>query len=301
MITPLILKPGNKAMIIAPSGIVPAHSMDTAVKTLQKWGMKVSLGTHVYASNSVFAGSDGERCSDFQQALDDSTISLILSARGGYGLTRILDKLSFTKFYSNPKWIVGFSDLTAFHMKAFKKEILTIHGPMGTSFEREKANNSIEELHKLLFTFKSVIKTETKQLRTGNSKGRLVGGNLSLICESLGTSTEIDTEDKILVLEDSGDYYYRIDRMLNQLERAGKFKNIKGLVIGSFSDMLNGANAFIESVEEMINRLTAEYNYPVAVSMPIGHEPQNYPFVHGAVYSLQVKDTVARLEIITKL
>lgn len=301
MIIPPLLNKNSKAIIIAPSGKIPEQGVDNAVKTLRNWGLDVNLGEHLYDSNGVFSGSDTQRLSDFQQALDDPTISLVLCARGGYGLTRILDKLSFNQMHKHPKWVVGFSDVTSFHIAAVKNDISTIHGPMALSFDKEGASNSINDLFKLLFTGESVISVELDQLRIGESKAIVVGGNLSLVCESLGTPSEIVTKGRILVLEDVGDYYYRIDRMLTQLERAGKFSNLQGLVIGDFSEMKNGDTRFNETVYDMILRLTTNQQYPIAVSVPIGHRPNNIPFVHGAEYSLDVKTNRARLELLTKL
>ena len=298
---PELLKQGDKVMIVAPAGKLPKKGIETAIKILQQWGLEVVLGEYLYSNNGVFAGTDSERQSDFQNALDDSTIKLILCARGGYGFSRFLDNLSYSSFVKYPKWVVGFSDITAFHLDAINIEMLTIHGPMATSFSRVGADDSIVVLHELLFNGKSLIETHAKQLRSGEVTGELVGGNLALICDSLGTPSEMKTEDKILVIEDVGEYYYRIDRLLNQLARAGKFSKLKGLVVGSFSDMLNGDTVFNETIKDMVERLTEVFNFPIALSMPIGHEPQNFPFVHGAEYRLKVTETTARLELLTKL
>ncbi len=301
MISPQLLKNKDKALIVAPAGVLPTKGIDVAIKRLQQWGLEVALADNVYSTDGVFAGSDIDRLSGFQKALDDPSIKLILCARGGYGFSRFLDKLSYFEFNNHPKWVVGFSDITAFHLDAYRKGVLTIHGPMATSFDRNGGENSIIALQKLLFKGESIIEVEAKQLSLGNAEGQLVGGNLALICDSLGTQSEINTDGKILVLEDVGEYYYRIDRLLNQLARAGKLSKLKGLVLGSFSDMINGEVAFTETVEDMIGRLTENLTVPIAVSMPIGHEPENFPFVHGAQYSLIVKENSARLEILTKL
>ncbi len=298
MIIPPLLKANSQAIIVAPSGVVPNNSIKEAIKIMQHWGLEVNLGKHVFSSDGVFAGNDKERLLDFQQALDNPQINLILCARGGYGLTRILDEISFDKLIIQPKWVVGFSDITAFHLAAAQRKIATIHGPMATSFNRDGAKDSIISLKQLLFNGVSIIKTQAKQAKIGFCKGEIVGGNLSLLCDSLGTATEIDTTNKILVLEDVGDYNYRIDRLLNQLARAGKFTKLKGLVVGSFSDMKNGDVSFKGSIDEMVNRVTANFDYPIAMSIPIGHKPQNFAFVHGANYLLEVTTKSARLELL---
>lgn len=301
MITPPLLQENDKTIIIAPSGKVPLGGVKSAISALNSWGLQVIIGKCVHTSHGVFSGTDNDRFVELQEAIDDPTIKFVMCARGGYGLTRFVDKLNFDKFKKSPKWLVGFSDITAFHLASYKNKILTIHGPMGTSFARSGAEESLTNLKNILFQGKSTLEVDKKQIREGTGVGQLVGGNLSLICESIGTPTEINTNGKILVLEDVGDYYYRIDRMLNQLARANKFNNLSGLVMGSFTDLQKGDTSFIESVNDMIIRITSDVNFPIATSMPIGHEPQNTPFVHGADYKLEVKNNSARLEMQTKL
>jgi len=301
MIVPSLLVNDDKVRIISPSGRLTANSLTNAVETLSSWGLDVEFGEHVYDSHSVFSGTDSQRLFDFQDAIDNPNVKLILCARGGYGLTRYIDQLDLTPLIVYPKWIVGFSDVTAFHLKALKSNVVSIHGPMGTSFASKGAKLSIEQFKSLLFNGTSTIETNHPQLKLGAATGYLVGGNLSLVCDSLGTPTEIDTENKILVLEDVGDYYYRIDRMLNQLARAGKFNNLKGLVIASFSDLVQGKDEFVESINDIILRLTQEVTCPIATAMPIGHEPANFPFVHGAKYQLEVTSELAKLTLTTKL
>lgn len=301
MINPPLLRPNDQAIIVSPSGALPKMGIENAKAQLSLWGLHVSLGEHVFSVESVFAGSDVERLSDFQKAIDNPNIRLIMCARGGVGITRYMDKLSFEGFIKNPKWIVGFSDVTAFHLLALNHKLLTVHGPMGTSFARKGAENSILHLKQLLFNGKSKIVVKGAQLKQGECEAEIVGGNLSLLCDSLGTPTEVDTVGKILVLEDVGDYYYRMDRMLNQLVRAHKFDNLKGLVIGNFSDLLNGDKVFTESIDEIITRLTSTYNYPIASGISIGHNPENYSFVQGARYHLNVSKDEASLKLLTKL
>jgi len=301
MLIPPTLTAKDQVRIIAPSGIVPSKGIDAAIKTLESWGLKVSLGKNVFNKSSVFAGSDAQRLQDFQEAINEEEVKFILCARGGYGLTRYIDLLNLKALKKSPKWVVGFSDITAFLLKAEKNNIVSIHGPMATSFARKGANKSIDQLHRLLFEGKSVIESTKPQLKIGKAQGRLVGGNLALLCESIGTEAEIDTDNKILIIEDIGEYYYRIDRMLNQLARAKKLDNLKGLVIGSFSNLLRGEVKFTESVIDIIERLTNKANYPIAALMPIGHEPENYPFVHGAEYRLDVAKEFAQLKLMTKL
>jgi len=301
MIFPPLLTQGDKVLIVAPSGKISSDGIDKAIHELEAWGLEVVLGQHVYSSNATFAGTDAERLHDFQDALDIPSINLIFCARGGYGFTRFLDNLSFDQYVKYPKWVVGFSDITAFQLAILTDGMASIHGPMGTSFSRIGTKESVLALKTLLFDGTSLIQTNEVQLKAGVAKGILVGGNLALICDSLGTGSEIDIEGKILVLEDVGEHLYRVDRMLTQLKRAKKLSNLKGLVIGSFSQILDGSTPFGETIAQMVNRLTLNYNYPVALGMPIGHESANYPFVQGAEYILEVENNRAKLELTTKL
>lgn len=299
---PRLLKQGNKVRIVAPSGrLSSVEILNTAILALKEWGLIVEVGDNVFNNYYGFSASDIDRFKDLQSGLNDPSVDFILCARGGYGMTRILDDLDLSYFEENPKWVVGFSDITAFLQRAYTIDIATIHGPMGTSFNREGADKSLKALRGLLFNGKSIIETNSNQLRTGLVKGELVGGNLAIICDSIGTTSELDTKDKILVLEDVGEYYYRIDRMLTQLARTDKLSSLKGLVLGDFSSITNGDSLFGEEVNDMVVRLTKEYDYPIALHMPIGHEPANFPFVFGAEYSLFVTETEAKLELISKL
>lgn len=302
MLTPKLLQKGDKVLVVAPSGKLPKHGLNEAVQQLEKWGLQVELDNNVFNTWSVFAGTDQERSNALNEAISNSEVKLILAARGGYGLTRYLDDINLSSLVKHPKWIVGFSDVTALHLAAYRAGIRTIHGPMGTSFSRNGAEESINYLHQLLFTGKpKPIRFNGNHINSGTVSGPLVGGNLSLVCDSLGTASEIDTRNTILVLEDIGDYVYRIDRMFTQLYRAGKFNGIKALVLGDFSDMLQGSTPFSESIIDIARRLCASHYFPVAVGAPIGHNPNNIPFVHGSNYKLTVSGLNAQLELTDNL
>lgn len=298
---PPLLKSKDSVRIIAPSGIVKEKALVKALNTLESWGLDAQIGSHVFENSNIFSAKDEMRLKDFQEALNDNSIRMILCARGGYGLTRILDSLDLDSYIQSPKWVVGFSDITAFLQMSYRQGIAAIHGPMGTSFERNGAEESIHSLKTLLFNGSADIVSVNEQLRQGKATGQLIGGNLALVCDSIGTRSELNTENKILVLEDIGEYYYRIDRMLTQLKRSGKLSKLKALVLGSFNGMSNNGIDFGETVIDMARRLTLDYNYPIATHMPIGHEPANFPFVYGAEYQLEVKADSARLELLSKV
>ena len=291
------MKNGQCVAIVAPAGKVESGQMDVVVQTLKDWGLTVKFGAHVFGDHYYFSGSDQERLEDIQWALDDPDIDIILSARGGYGVTRILDQINFEKFSINPKWIIGFSDITALHLKTQQMNICSIHGPMGTSFIREGSLESTRALHTLLGGDPPAIEAtdQGKMNRSGACEGLLVGGNLALLVDSLGTTTETKTDDKILFIEDVGEPLYKIDRMVIQLQRAGKLDKLAGLVVGDFSEIGEGNTSFGSSLQQIVNRIVQPYSYPIGFNFPIGHEPSNMPVILGANYRLEVSENVSKL------
>ena len=296
MIFPPLLKKGDKIAIVAPAGKLPKKGLDEAVKVLKSWGLKVILGRHVFETDNCFAGSDQFRYNDMQQVLDDPSIHAVLCARGGYGVTRIIDKIGFESIKKTPKWIIGFSDITALHLKLENQGIASIHGPMGTSFIEGSSQSAISALKKLLFEGQSKVVANKAGVRLGSATAAITGGNLSLIMDSLGTNEEIDTRDKILFIEEIGEKTYKIDRMFQQLLRAGKLEKLAGLVIGHFSEIDEGSTPFGESWQEVITNITRPYTYPLGFGFSIGHESDNMPLVMGGQYQLKVDAENSTLE-----
>jgi muramoyltetrapeptide carboxypeptidase len=295
MIKPPSLKIGDSIGIVAPGRKLGREYIDAAVKILSGWGLNVIEAPNLFSNKHAYlAGTDPERLEDFQSMIDDEKIKMILCARGGYGSTRIIEALNFSSLYKNPKWIVGFSDITAIHLKLITKGIQSIHGTMPVLFSREP--ESLSSLKKVLFGEDDFItaKYHTSN-KTGNITAQTVGGNLSLIVDSLATSTELDTKGKILILEEIDEYLYRIDRLLMQLKRAGKLSDLAGLVIGHFTDIKDTEFSFGETFDEIINHTISEYNYPVAFNFPIGHENPNLAWRHGGTASLQVNTSGSSL------
>jgi len=290
MLFPNTLKQGSKIAIIAPAGRLADGALKEAEQALTSWGLEVISGRHVYDQNSYFAGLDNDRLSDLQWALDDLEIDAILFARGGYGTTRILDDIDFSKLKNHPKWLIGFSDITALHLKLQTLGIASIHGPMGTSFGIKDGFNSIEALKKILINGNLDLISALPSSRAGVVEAEVTGGNLALIVDSLGTSSEIDTNNKILFLEEVGEKTYRIDRMFRQLLRAGKLNNLAGLVVGHFSLIDDGDTPFGQSWKEVIEEVTKPFAYPVAFGFNIGHEPENRPIIVGGVYQLKARE-----------
>ena len=296
MIFPRLLRKGDKIAIIAPAGRLPVNGLDEAVRVLTSWGLQVILAKHVYDTDNYFAGKDDDRLTDLQQALDDPSIMAVLCGRGGYGVTRILEKIELEAIKKSPKWVIGFSDITALHLKLEQQGIASIHGPMGTSFVSGSNQLAINALQGLLFEGVSKIVASEAVIKHGSVTAAITGGNLSLIIDSLGTAAEIDTRNKILFIEEIGEKTYKIDRMFQQLLRAGKLDNLAGLCIGHFSEIDEGNTPFGESWQEVIKNITEPCSYPFAFGFSIGHEPENMPLVMGGLYQLNVDSESATLE-----
>ncbi|HLT52348.1 MAG TPA: LD-carboxypeptidase, partial [Flavobacteriaceae bacterium] len=249
------------------------------------------MGKHVFNQNNHFAGTDTERWEDLQKALDDPTISAIWCARGGYGSVRILDKLDYTKFKETPKWIIGYSDITAIHNQVHNLGVESLHAMMCTSME-----DNTEAIKETITTFKIALFGESlsytlegsKYNKSGTVNAPLVGGNLSLLASMLGSKTSIDTSGKILFIEEIGEYRYSIDRMLQSLKRAGYFDNCAGVIVGDISKVRKNTTYWGSSTEQLILDVLAEYDFPIAFNMPAGHEQDNRALILGRTVKLTV-------------
>lgn len=297
MIRPAFIRSGDTVCILAPGRKPDPNTIHTATSIIENWGLKVKFGKNIFSENhSYLSGTDPERLSDLQEALDDSSVNAIICARGGYGTTRILDQVDFTLFSKNPKWICGFSDVTALHLKLQSLNIQSIHGTMPVQFSNTTFSDSAESLRRSLFGERVSLKAGSfYHNRQGETTGEIIGGNLSLLAESLGTTSELQTDHKILVLEEIGEYIYRFDRMLVQLKRAGKLHKLAGLVIGHLTDMHEDKLPFGESVEQIIRYHTKEFAYPIAFNFPTGHDNPNIAWIEGAEARLTVTGSGAEL------
>lgn len=294
LIQPPYLKAGDTVAIVAPSGILKNRNDEVtqAVALLKSWGLNAVVGKHVFSKADHFAGTDEERCEDFQNALDDPEISAIWSARGGYGAVRIIDKLDYTKFKKHPKWVIGYSDITALHNQIHNEGYQSIHALMCVSLTKD-----LEDIKEALSTFKSTIfgkpvnytlKGSTYN-RTGVTSGQLVGGNLSVLHTMLGSKTSLDMSGKILFIEDIGEYKYHIDRMLQSLKRAGYFDNCKGLIVGDVSKVRKNTTLWGKPMEQLVLDALADYDFPIAFNMPAGHEKDNRAMVLGKTIDFTVE------------
>ena len=296
MKVPPFLKKGDKVAIVAPASSMPNEIGDT-IALLESWGLNVILGNSVRSIYHQFAGDDELRAHDFQQMLDNEEIKAIVAARGGYGTVRIIDKLDFTRFEKNPKWIVGFSDITVLHSHIQSNYgIPTIHGQMPLNIP-DATKRSLETLKNALFGAKlNYTYSSESENRCGDEEGILVGGNLAILVSVSGSVSEVDYTDKILFIEEVGEYYYAVDRMLRMLKRAGKFAQLKGLIVGGFTEMKDKNVPFGFTIPEIILDLVKEYDYPVATSFPAGHIDNNSALIFGKKVSLNVSEQSVSLK-----
>jgi muramoyltetrapeptide carboxypeptidase len=289
---PPYLKKGDTIGITCPAGYMTKERVQACVQILQDWGFKVIVGQTVGSlSDNYFSGTDEERLVELQKMLDDKNINAVLFGRGGYGMSRIIDLLNFKKFKANPKWIIGFSDITVMHCHLFSNyKISSIHGPMAGAFNQyNEATFFVDSLKKIVTGKKVKYSCDSHiENRLGEASGALIGGNLTLITNIIGTASDIDTKNKILFIEDVGELLYSSDRMLQQLKRSGKLKNLAGLIVGGFTDMRDTERPFGKSIEAIIKDVVKEYDYPVCFQFPISHEKENVAVKIGVKYHLKV-------------
>lgn len=296
LLHPKPLVGGDEVLIVAPARKVDRTAIYQARDLLSSWGLRVRFGKHLFAEHDQFAGTDEERLEDLQAALDDPTAKAILCARGGYGTSRIVDRLSINGFRRHPKWLVGFSDITAIHGWLVDQSAVTLHATMPQLMVRDAETVSAESLRRALFGQKPLIEAPTHPLnRPGVVRGRVVGGNLSMVVHNLGSVSDVATRGRILFLEDLDEYLYHIDRMMVQLRRSGKLAKLAGLVVGTFSDMRDHDSPFGKQAYEIIAEHVADYSYPVGFNFPVGHAPPNMALPMGIEAKLEVGDSSARL------
>jgi len=301
MIIPPFLKPGDTIGITCPAGYVAYERVRYAISVLEKWGFKVKPGATIGSEYFYFSGKDDARMADLQAMLDDEEINAILMGRGGYGVSRIIDALDFTKFKQHPKWICGFSDITVLHSHLHSRHgVATLHSPMCGAFTQESEESDyIRQFHQLLRGTKLVHTFPSSSFnRKGQATGVLTGGNLAMLAHLTGSASEADMRGKILFIEDIGEHYYNVDRMLLQLKRAGKLDALKALLIGSFTDMQDTDRPFGQTLAESVRDKVNEYDYPVAFHFPCGHQEINYTLMLGGTYRLEVQDSGSELVLL---
>lgn len=296
MFRPPYLQPGDKVALVSPAGIIDSEYIENAVQVLRSWELNPIIGMHATSQHGYFAGTDDERMKDMQWALDDDDIHGIFCTRGGYGSLRIVEKLDYSKFQGNPKWLIGFSDITVFHSKLNKLGIESMHAAMPKSYQTTDPE-ALRRLKNFLFgRISSYVIPPHPLNREGFVQAELVGGNLSLIHCLHSSIVECKHQSAILFIEDVGENLYAIDRMMQSLKLAEKFNKLQGLIVGSFSDM-KGAN-FGKNAYEIIQEAVEGYEYPVCFGFPAGHTAENYPLIMGANIQLNVNENGTEIKIL---
>jgi muramoyltetrapeptide carboxypeptidase len=298
LIIPPYLKPGDTIGITCPAGDITAKEIEPAVQLIESWGFRIKVGNTVGKKDFIFGGSDAERAADFQVMLRDPDVSAILCARGGYGAVHIIDQLDFAPLVQHPKWIIGFSDVTVLlcHLHT-NLNMASIHSKMCNSFpddwskaEPVQADSILSIRQALLGEKMTYLVAPHPQNRSGFAKGPLIGGNLKTIESLAGTRSDIDTEGKILFVEDTGEYLYSIDRMFWHLQRSGKLGRLAGLVVGGFKVKPDDpGEEYGHTVYEIVTDRIKPFSYPVCFDFPVGHQKNNFALKYGIPHTLEVK------------
>lgn len=304
---PPYLKSGDIIGVTSPAGYITQEQIQPSVSQMQSWGFTVKVGNTIGKRDFTYGGTDEERLADFQQMLDDPTIKAIMCVRGGYGFVRIIDKLDFSLFKRKPKWIIGFSDITVLHCHLAKNYgIASIHSKMCNSFPDDWSKAEPIQIETILSIKDALIGEQmgyTAPININNKPGKvdgiLVGGNLSIIETLAGSDSDLDTKDKILFIEDTGEYLYSIDRMLWNLKRSGKLKNLKGLIIGGFKVKPDDVGEeFGKTIYDIVLEKVKEYHYPVAFDFPVGHQRNNFALKCGLNHTFIVNEAGSTLRSI---
>jgi len=285
------LQAGDVIGMVCPAGTIPLEKVQKCIETLTSWGYQVKLGNTVGGKYFTYSGTDTERAADLQHMMDDPSVKAILCARGGYGLSRIIANLDFGGIQANPKWVIGFSDITVLHAALQKNGIMSIHGPMAAAFNKGTEGAPYIEALKCILNGQKTNYTAPVHAynKLGAVTAPMIGGNLCLIAHLIGSHNSMDTHGKILFLEDIGEFHYNLDRMVIQMKNAGIFNQLAGLVLGGFSDMRDEPTDIGVGAFEIIQSHIKEYQYPVCYDFPISHGLSNYPIKEGAVYHLNIQ------------
>lgn len=295
MIIPEKINIGDKIGVIATARKISMKELMPAIETLESWGFKVVLGRFIFEEYNQFSGTVDQRVVDLQRMIDDHEIKAILCARGGYGTVQIIDKIDFSILFKEPKWIIGYSDITVLHSHLNQFGLATLHATMPINFSKN-TKQALDSLRNTLLGRESIIKIASNTMnRLGKAEAEIVGGNLSVLCSLIGSKSDIETDKKILFLEDLDEYLYHIDRMVINMKRNGKFKNLKGMIIGGLRDMNDNDISFGKTAEEIVLEHVKEYNFPICFGFPSGHLEDNRSISLGVNSVLEVKENNVNL------
>ena len=296
MIIPPFLKAGDTVALVCTARKFSKEDAQPAIELLEFWGLKAKLGHTIGLDNFQLGGTDKERATDFQSQLNDENVNAIWCARGGYGTVRIIDSLDFSNFKKQPKWIMGFSDVTVLHSQLNLERVASLHSIM--PFTVPNAPEEVKEtLRKALFgdVISYTFPSKSYDIK-GIASGELVGGNISILYSLLGSKSAIDTKDKILFIEDLDEYLYHIDRMLYNLKRNGYFENVRGIIVGSMTDMHDNEIPFGQNEVQIITEIAKDFSIPIAFQFPAGHQSDNRTLILGKQVDFEVNDKEVKLQ-----
>lgn len=300
MIFPKFLNKGDIVRLVSPAGVIDSILVDEAGACLESWGLKVIYGAHSKGVYGRYSGTPDERLSDLQEALDDENCSAIFCTRGGYGTIQILDKLDLTRFETNPKWVIGYSDITMLHSLLSKAGYASVHGGMARALSESlnQPSEPINLLKDMLFGKLPEYQIKSHKLnKHGRCSGQIWGGNLAILYSLRGTKFDYIPEGSILFIEDTGEKPYVIERMMYNLKLGGVFDKISGMIIGKFSDYEEDP-LMKKTVYEIISDILSGYNIPLCFDFPVGHVDLNLPLMPGAVVELDVNKDFSELKYI---
>lgn len=305
LIFPPYLQEGDRVIMLSPSGKIDKSFLKGATKRLKSWGLEVVLAKHADSSEGSYAGSIQQRLDDLQEALDDKKAKVIFCSRGGYGAVHLVGKLDFTKFRKHPKWLVGFSDITALHNVFQQNGFASLHAPMARHLTVEPEEDySTQVLRNILFgnmpedkaTIDYTLATPHKLNQPGTGEGILRGGNLSVFYGLRGTPYDIPAEGTILYIEDVGERPHAVERMMYNLKLGGVLEKLSGLIIGQFTEYEEN-NSLGKDLYGALADLVKEYKYPICFNFPVGHVTANFPIINGAKATLEVGKKEVKLSI----
>ncbi|RZS99064.1 S66 peptidase family protein [Aquimarina brevivitae] len=292
MLKPTFLTKGDKIGIVSTARKVSSKEIKASLKLIASWGLVPILGKTIDKEYHQFAGTDNERSADFQSMIDNDEIAAVWCARGGYGTVRVIDEIDFSKFKQQPKWIIGYSDITVLHTHIHNLGVATMHAPMPIDLHK-CLPSAIEGFKNSIFgTPKKLVFKGYTGNRQGHMQGELIGGNLSMLYSLCGSASAIETTNKIICIEDLDEYLYHVDRMAQNLKRNAFFENIAGLLIGGMTKMHDNTVPFGKDALQIIAEIVSDYNFPVAFNCPFGHVKNNQTLLFGTEVAVQVGETV---------